>query len=349
MADSLDANFVLESDGEGPVAQASTSKAAAVSSKSQPGQKKRRRSPSHSDDEDDGGDDSAAVAAGATTAAQKAKRKERQKARKARLAAARQEEEQSRQDPALLPPEYQVEWLRKEMKRCKKWKELSEMELDEVAVGQARLVDSTTWKGGRSAGDLAVLLKKLTPGLEELLESPASALLNQKGSPAVLVLTNDALRATDLCRGLRGLLPGLPEEGSDERNGKTKDGRSKEQGVQKKKSKTDATTTNGQQNQSAATPTLHIAKLFSRHFSPAQQTEYLASHNVAAGAGTAQRVATLLSKGSLKVDQLRLLVLDVGWRDEKQRAMLDEEGGREGVVAAWEAVKGKGDVRVLLL
>lgn len=189
----------------------------------------------------------------------------------------------------------------------------------------------------------------VTPGLEELLESPTSALLNQKGSPAVLVLTNDALRATDLCRGLRALLPDLPEERGDERNGKTKDGRSKEQGVQKKKSKTDATTTNGQQNKSAATPTLHIAKLFSRHFSPAQQTEYLASHNVAAGAGTAQRVATLLSKGSLKVDRLRLLVLDVGWRDEKQRAMLDEEGGREGVVAAWEAVKGKGDVRVLLL
>lgn len=186
----------------------------------------------------------------------------------------------------------------------------------------------------------------VTPGLEELLESPTSALLNQRGSPAVLVLTNDALRATDLCRGLRGLLPGLTEERGDANGSRTK-----EQGAQqKKKSKTEATTTNGEQKKAAAaTPALHIAKLFSRHFSPAQQTEYLASHNVAAGAGTAQRVATLLSKGSLKVDQLRLLVLDVGWRDEKQRAMLDEEGGREGVVAAWEAVKGKEDVRVLLL
>lgn len=91
----------------------------------------------------------------------------------------------------------------------------------------------------------------------------------------------------------------------------------------------------------ATPPFLHIAKLFSRHFTPVQQSEFLSSHSIVAGAGTAQRIAHLLERGAIDVAYLEVVVLDVSWRDEKARNLMDEEGGREGVKDAWELLKAK--------
>lgn len=155
MADSLEGNFVLDSDNDhdsgAPIAGPSRSAASGV-------KRPRRSSP----DDDDEGDESTAAkaAAGASSDAKKARRKQREKARKARRAELRKEEEETRQNPAQLPPEFQADWLRRELRACKGWKELSEMEMDEVGVSKERLVDSTGWQGGREVGDLAGFLTK---------------------------------------------------------------------------------------------------------------------------------------------------------------------------------------------
>lgn len=154
MADSLEGNFLLDSDSDHEISApvAGPSRPAAASNK-----RPRRSSP---DDDDDDESAAAKAAAGASSDAKKAKRKQREKARKARRAELRKEEEETRQNPAQLPPEFQADWLRRELRACKGWKELSEMEMDEVGVSKERLVDSTGWQGGREVGDLAGFLTK---------------------------------------------------------------------------------------------------------------------------------------------------------------------------------------------
>lgn len=151
------------------------------------------------------------------------------------------------------------------------------------------------------------------------------------------MLTNNALRASHLARELRGILPSdsqaaEPANKKQRKNGSTKGADAKVD--------------------TAANPvssSLHVAKLFSRHFSPAEQTEFLSSHHVLAGAGTAQRIAVLIQRGALKLDNLTTLVLDAGWRDEKMRGLMDEEGGREGVKEVWDAVRSSGrSVKIVL-
>lgn len=138
MADSLDGNYVLESDGEDSrAAIASSSKGAtARPTGSKRGRDGRMDKGSDSDNASDDDDEGKAMrtAAGASSEEKKRKRKERQKARKARLAVVRQEEEDARVNPAAVPPEFQADWLRKELRKCKACKDLSEIELDEIAI-----------------------------------------------------------------------------------------------------------------------------------------------------------------------------------------------------------------------
>lgn len=121
MADSLDGNFILEN----------TFRDFSSPSLGRPKTGKRALDEGLDSDADD---EAMKVAAGASSAAKRAKRKVRQKARKARLAEVRKEEEKTQQNPAALPPEFQADWLRREMRRCKAWKKLSEIELDERAI-----------------------------------------------------------------------------------------------------------------------------------------------------------------------------------------------------------------------
>lgn len=134
MADSLDGNYILEGEVD-DFSRSSSSKLRSDNS-GQNQQCKRARDDngdsSGSDDNDEG--IAMRAAAGASSEDKKRKRKQRQKARKARLAVVRQEEEDARVNTAAIPPAFQADWLRKEMRKCKACKDLSEIEMDEIAV-----------------------------------------------------------------------------------------------------------------------------------------------------------------------------------------------------------------------
>ena len=61
-----------------------------------------------------------------------------------------------------------------------------------------------------------------------------------------------------------------------------------------------------------------IAKLFSKHIKVPEQQQHLGSHAVGIGCGTPNRLLKLADIDALKLDRLRLLVLDVQL-DAKQR------------------------------
>lgn len=128
MADSLEDNFALEDEFR------SVPHNGTVSSSSQlnKGTKRVRQAPSDSGSDNE--ERLMKLAAGASSAAKKARRKERQKVRQAKRAEVRREEEETRQNPATLPPEFQADWLRRELRQCKTWKELSEIEMDERTI-----------------------------------------------------------------------------------------------------------------------------------------------------------------------------------------------------------------------
>lgn len=139
MADSLESNFVLDDEYQ-PTSKAtgsSSSKPSNAHKQRTNGKRPRSASPDDEDEDDFSEDDQSKAmktAAGASSAQQKQRRKERQKARKARLAIRRQEEEEARANTATLPPEFQADWLRKEFRRIKAYKDLSEIEMDEVVI-----------------------------------------------------------------------------------------------------------------------------------------------------------------------------------------------------------------------
>ncbi|CAO1636053.1 unnamed protein product [Sympodiomycopsis kandeliae] len=335
MADSLDGNYILEGEAD-DFARSSSSKLRSE----KPGQDTQRKRARDDEDDSSGADDDDSnamrAAAGASSEDKKRKRKQRQKARKARLAVVRQEEEDARVNPAAIPPAFQADWLRKELRKCKACRDLSEIEMDEIAVPERLLVDSTSWQQSRDEGDLSPFIKKLLPQV-----SSDEAPRNSKGSPTILVLTNNALRASHLARELRGILPPGSQTVDKQQPNKTHKMNEKKIAAEKDASK--------QPDSEAAKPILQIAKLFSRHFSAKEQTDFLNSHHVLGGAGTSQRIASLIQKGALKLDDLKAIVLDAGWRDDKMRGLMDEEGGREGVKEVWDAVrKEKPEAQILL-
>lgn len=164
MADSLDGNYVLDSDDVGATGAPSSSSSSSLKP-AQPGAKRAREANDDGSSDDEDESQAMRAAAGASSEDKKRKRKERQKKRKARLAVVRQEEEDARVNPAAVPPEFQADWLRKEMRKCKSCKDLSEIELDEIAMPQRLLVDSTSWQGSRDVKDVAPFIKASESGL----------------------------------------------------------------------------------------------------------------------------------------------------------------------------------------
>lgn len=392
MADSLEANFALDSDNEqaagGPSSSSSSRPARSKANgngTSTSGTKRRAQDDDDDDDSEDldeNIDDAMKLAAGAASAQKKARRKARTKARKARMALAQQEllaSSSSSNNPALLPASSQVDFLRKEMRKAPLWRDLSEIEMGERGVREDEVVETIEWKKGRELQDLCDFVRRFatlppSPGKQEEEEEEGQG---TKGAPSVLVLTNNALRAAHIARELRNLLP----QGSRKEASSGKPNKAKRQKGEEAKEESTETNGKGEAGESlGATPQqpLQIAKLFSRHFTPAQQVSFLATHRVLAGAGTPQRIALLLSKPretspeskkggavrkldgtaeesaqpfALDVSRLTTLVLDAGWKDEKTRSLLDEQGAREGLVEIWEKVRerrGGGQVKVVL-
>ncbi|KAJ2008150.1 hypothetical protein GGI04_000196 [Coemansia thaxteri] len=80
-----------------------------------------------------------------------------------------------------------------------------------------------------------------------------------------------------------------------------------------------------------------VLKLFSRHIKISEQQKTLKSTAVDIAVGTPNRILKLLTEGSLKVNRLRLVVVDC-WQDDKMRVVVDMDDTRQDLFGIWRDV-----------
>ncbi|KAL5337566.1 U3-containing 90S pre-ribosomal complex subunit-domain containing protein [Aspergillus crustosus] len=66
-----------------------------------------------------------------------------------------------------------------------------------------------------------------------------------------------------------------------------------------------------------------IGKLFAKHIKLEEAKQFLDRARVAIGAGTPARISDLIDSGSLKLDELKHIVIDGSYVDQKQRGIFD--------------------------
>ncbi|KAI7827752.1 U3-containing 90S pre-ribosomal complex subunit-domain containing protein [Kickxella alabastrina] len=77
-----------------------------------------------------------------------------------------------------------------------------------------------------------------------------------------------------------------------------------------------------------------VMKLFSRHLKIQDQKKALADAAVDVAVGTPNRILKLLEEKDLKVNRLRLVVIDC-WQDDKMRVVVDMDDTRKDLFAIW--------------
>ncbi|KAJ2485330.1 hypothetical protein IWW37_005972, partial [Coemansia sp. RSA 2050] len=80
-----------------------------------------------------------------------------------------------------------------------------------------------------------------------------------------------------------------------------------------------------------------VLKLFSRHIKISAQQKTLKTTAVDIAVGTPNRILKLLTEGALKVNRLRLVVIDC-WQDDKMRVVIDMDDTRKDLFAIWQDV-----------
>jgi len=98
-----------------------------------------------------------------------------------------------------------------------------------------------------------------------------------------------------------------------------------------------------------------VAKLFAKHFKVAEHVSYLRRTKVGSAVGTPGRIGKLLGEpDALAVNALSHIILDVSFRDAKQRNMLDIPETRDevfktvlGAPKVMQAIK-EGKIQVVL-
>ncbi|KAJ2157003.1 hypothetical protein GGF46_004800 [Coemansia sp. RSA 552] len=80
-----------------------------------------------------------------------------------------------------------------------------------------------------------------------------------------------------------------------------------------------------------------VMKLFSRHIKIAEQKKLLASTAVDIAVGTPNRVRKLMEDGALKINRLRLVVIDC-WQDDKMRVLVDMDDTRQDLFGLWRDI-----------
>ncbi len=143
------------------------------------------------------------------------------------------------------------------------------------------------------------------------------------------MLTGNAMRAAELTRALRPLLP----SGESQEEGKSK-GKKSGSGENGKGNKREE---GGADDAKQAT----VAKLFARHFKVREQAEFLRTHITPLAVGTSARVSALLDLADegeekekeegkaasapppLELTEVRAIVVDASWRDAKARSVVD--------------------------
>ncbi|GAC93749.1 hypothetical protein PHSY_001314 [Pseudozyma hubeiensis SY62] len=274
----------------------------------------------------------------------KRKRKEKDKARKQKRAAVSAELAQGVGSVATQPPDMQADYLA--TKQGASFSKLSELELEELRLGEGMLLDTSGFDQPRTLASLADFVRSCMPALVKSINDAKHPSVSQPGCPALIMLTGNAQRAADLARGLRALGPKLPEttEGSD---GDDRSAAPAKRQKLAKHDKTQGTKTEGRSVvKDGATKELlggfSVAKLFARHFKLKEHEAWLRQHTTPLAAGTPQRVAALIASGSLRLDSLQAIVIDQTWVDAKQRSVFDSFETRDELMKllALDAVMG---------
>lgn len=252
------------------------------------------------DDEEDEDDDKGEIGEKERRKRRKEKMKKRDQIKKQKKASANM----ALQPGALAryPVEMQADHLRQLMRTCKQFSKWSEIEMDEMGIGQSMLIDTSGLNMKREAETLSQFILKAVPKVKEGIAAVKEA--DVRGQPFILVISGNAQRAADLSRSLRSLNTSWD---ANERKEK-KDDKSKAETNKK--------------NEKHTSSKVAVAKLFARHFKIEEQKTFLQSHICPLAVGTPQRIQDLLANG-LNVKQLRYIIIDATWTDQKQRTMLD--------------------------
>lgn len=212
---------------------------------------------------------------------------------------------------ATQPPEMQADYLAG--KQTKSFSKLSELELDGIRLRQSMLVDTTAFTRPRTEESLADFIRECLPAVVEMLQDGTEIANTKFGQPLILVITGNAQRSADLSRGLR-LLAQQSNPGSS---------------ALSSKSSQNASGTSSNMEKAANGSSATVAKLFARHFKLKEHEAWLKDHICPLATGTPQRVAALISSGSLNLDSLVAIVIDQTWVDQKQRNVFDTPETRD--------------------
>lgn len=159
------------------------------------------------------------------------------------------------------------------------------------------------------------------PDAVEAASTPVQAAAIYKGRPTILVITGNAQRAAELARAVRPLNPA-----SSKKPPNSKDSSGKVVNTQQV-----AKANDGDGEIASSQTPIAVAKLFARHFKVSEQEAFLNSHACPLAVGTPQRLKDLLSVEALLVDDLRAIILDTSWVDQKKRTLLDGPETREAL------------------
>ncbi|UZJ52481.1 hypothetical protein CBS101457_001801 [Exobasidium rhododendri] len=224
----------------------------------------------------------------------KRKMKVQDKNRKAKKAA----NQSAPNQVAEMPSDLQADHLLKMIKSCKKYSKITDLELDEIAIRESMLLDTTSVKMERTEANIALFVNAAMPSLEKIIAKLATIEPSRMGQPVILVITGNAQRAADLAKALRKLSP--PSKADPKK-------------------------------------ALPVGKLFARHFKIAEQEAFLKSNVCPIAIGTPQRVHDLLNhsdedgKSVLKLNFLKAIILDASWTDMKMRTVLDNAETKEAL------------------
>lgn len=194
-------------------------------------------------------------------------------------------------------------------KQKKTFNKLSELELDGFRLRQSMLIDTTAFAPARTEQSLAGFVRQCLPEVVKRVQDDKDASRKQPGQPLLLVLTGNAQRAADLSRSLRLLYAPLEDASQTKSKGTSKGADSSEK--------------------PANASGIVVAKLFARHFKLKEHEAWLKDHVSPLATGTPQRVAALISSGSLSLASLVAIVIDQTWVDQKQRNVFDTPETRD--------------------
>ncbi|KAL4922190.1 U3-containing 90S pre-ribosomal complex subunit-domain containing protein [Aspergillus aurantiobrunneus] len=174
-----------------------------------------------------------------------------------------------------------------------KWhnKELTAVELNDLSVPDSAFLDTSSFHSSRTLEKLPDFLKAFIPKGTNLADSS-----EQKGTPHTIVVSPAGLRAADVVRygNSTSTSGGLIRGSQSNRALRT---------FQTKESP--------------------IGKLFAKHIKLEEAKQFLERARIGIGAGTPSRISDLIDSGSLKLDELKRIVIDGSYVDQKQRGIFD--------------------------